>query len=735
MGVARPVIDSDVVRIRPLAVAAFLAVLPGALLKAQTPAIGPEFQANTHTTGHQQRPAVASASSGNFVLAWDSLGQDGSNLGVFARLFGPDGAPLTPEIPVNSFTTGNELLPAISASADGDFVVVWQQEFGQDGSSSGIFGQRFDSGGAPLGAEFQVNTLTTSAQEAAAVASDADGNFVVVWQSFGGDGNGFGIIARRFDANGAPLSSDFVVNETTTGNQLRPRVAATPSGAFVVVWQDDAGGDGELEGVFGRRFDAAGNPVSSEFPINVYTTGNQAAPAVAIDATGAFVATWRSEGQDGSVNGVFARRYDALGNPLSGEIGVNAYTSGDQQAPVAALRADGRFVVAWEGQGEDGGAPINLGVFAQEFSPAGVRIGQAFLLNEFTASDAQNNPEIAFDPSGQFVIAWQSLVQDGDDFGVFARRAGFPDGAPMSVDERASGETSNENGVFEAGETVTVDPSWRNLSAAELALSGTAGDFTGPAGPVYTLNDTSSSYGDIPSGGTADCFSASGNCFEMRITGARPAAHWDAAFTETLDSGVGKTWSLHVGESFADAPTSNLFYAFIENIFHNGVTAGGFCGGYCPDDSTLRKQMAVFVLKAKEGAAFIPPAATGVFNDVPAADPFAPWIEELFRRGVVAGCTAPGGPNYCPDDPVLRQQMAAFLLRTLEGAAYVPPGCTGVFDDVPCPGLFTDFVEELAAREIAAGCGGGNYCPAAPTTRGQMAPFLVKTFALELYGP
>jgi hypothetical protein len=145
--------------------------------------------------------------------------------------------------------------------------------------------------------------------------------------------------------------------------------------------------------------------------------------------------------------------------------------------------------------------------------------------------------------------------------------------------------------------------------------------------------------------------------------------------------------------------------------------------------------MAVFVLKAKEGAAFIPPAATGVFNDVPAADPFAPWIEELFRRGVVAGCTAPGGPNYCPDDPVLRQQMAAFLLRTLEGAAYVPPGCTGVFDDVPCPGLFTDFVEELAAREIAAGCGGGNYCPAAPTTRGQMAPFLVKTFALELYGP
>ena len=145
--------------------------------------------------------------------------------------------------------------------------------------------------------------------------------------------------------------------------------------------------------------------------------------------------------------------------------------------------------------------------------------------------------------------------------------------------------------------------------------------------------------------------------------------------------------------------------------------------------------MAVFVLKAKEGAFFVPPPAVGVFNDVPASDPFAPWIEELFRRGVVAGCGTPGGPNYCPDEPVLRQQMAVFLLRTLEGSAYVPPACTGVFADVECPGLFADWIEEIADRGIAAGCGGPNYCPANPTTRGQMAPFLVKTFGLELYGP
>ena len=141
--------------------------------------------------------------------------------------------------------------------------------------------------------------------------------------------------------------------------------------------------------------------------------------------------------------------------------------------------------------------------------------------------------------------------------------------------------------------------------------------------------------------------------------------------TDTL-----KTWTLHVGESFPDVPTSNQFYPFIENIYHHGVTGG--CSAppnYCPGDFTLRKQMAVFVLKAMEGLAYVPPPATGIFTDVPQADPFAPWIEELYNRGVVAGCGA--GPAYCPNNPVLRQQMAIFLLKTLLDVGVHPAGRGG----------------------------------------------------------
>ena len=295
----------------------------------------------------------------------------------------------------------------------------------------------------------------------------------------------------------------------------------------------------------------------------------------------------------------------------------------------------------------------------------------------------------------------------------------------LSVD--ASG-----NGVLEPNEVVVVAPTWQNVGFGPLSLAGAASSFAGPPGPAYGLADAAAAYGTIAVGDSAAC----ADCYSLGITtGTRPVQHWDASVLETLTTSATKTWSLHVGDSFGDTPTSHLFYPFIENIFHNGVTGG--CGGtdYCPGNSTLRQQMAVFVLKAREGSAYTPPPCIGVFVDVPCPSLFADWIEELFNRGVVAGCAAPGGPNYCPTAPVLRQQMAVFLLRTLLGPGYVPPTCTGMFPDVPCPSTFAAWIEDLANRSITGGCGGGNYCPGNPTTRGQMAVFIQKTFSLLLYRP
>ena len=182
---------------------------------------------------------------------------------------------------------------------------------------------------------------------------------------------------------------------------------------------------------------------------------------------------------------------------------------------------------------------------------------------------------------------------------------------------------------------------------------------------------------------------------------------------------------------FLDVPEGHQFYAFVTTLVSNAITVGIGGGLYGVDQPTLRQQMAVFLLKAKHGLCFVPPpCTTQVFDDVPCSLVFAPWINELVAEGFTGGCG--GGNTYCPASPVLRQQMAVLLLRTLLGTGYTPPACTvETFTDVPCASNFAPWIYDLVARGITAGCGGGLYCPTQSANRGQMATFIVKTFSLQ----
>jgi Right handed beta helix region/IPT/TIG domain/S-layer homology domain len=179
---------------------------------------------------------------------------------------------------------------------------------------------------------------------------------------------------------------------------------------------------------------------------------------------------------------------------------------------------------------------------------------------------------------------------------------------------------------------------------------------------------------------------------------------------------------------FLDVPGIHQFYGFVTTLVRNQITVGVGGGNYGVAEDTKRQQMAVFILKGKFGLCYVPPNCTGVFADVPCPSTFANWIEALADEGITGGC---GGNNYCPLNPVRRDQMAVFLLKAKHGSGYVPPPCDGDFADVPCPGQFADWIEQLAAEQITGGCGGNNYCPLANNTRGQMAVFIVKTFNLE----
>jgi VWFA-related protein len=118
---------------------------------------------------------------------------------------------------------------------------------------------------------------------------------------------------------------------------------------------------------------------------------------------------------------------------------------------------------------------------------------------------------------------------------------------------------------------------------------------------------------------------------------------------------------------FSDVPVSYWAADWIEEFYRDGITGG--CGinppRYCPYNNVTRAQMAIFLLRSKHGKNYTPPAASGIFTDVPTTYWAADWIEQLYLEGITTGCGI-DPPRYCPDSSVTRAQMAVFIVRTFE---------------------------------------------------------------------
>ena len=384
-----------------------------------------EFQVNTYTTDYEHDPAVCAGGDGTFVVVWESGegnsggGQDGGQDGVFGQRYDSSGNPLGAEFQVNSYTIEDQNDADVCCAGDGSFVVVWESDE-QDGYGNGVFAQRFSTAGAPVGGQFQVNTYSYNSQGDPRVCC-ADSSFVVVWESQQ-DGDGYGVFGQRFSSStGSPLGAEFQVNTYTSSYQDDAAICCRADGAFVVVWEDESGLDGDSDGIFGRRYATSGAPQALPFQVNAYTPESQADPAICCGAGGSFVVAWDSYLQDASDRGVFARRFTAAGAP-EGEFQVNTYTSAAQENPALCCGADG-FVAVWESREQDGEED---GVFAQEFDGAGFAVGAEFQVNVYTTSN-QSTPVVACAPGGEVLVAWpggfedSSANQDGDSSGVFAR--------------------------------------------------------------------------------------------------------------------------------------------------------------------------------------------------------------------------------------------------------------------------------------------------------------------------
>lgn len=345
-------------------------------------------------------------------LASDGTGRNDDavvEITVSNPITGPEPVPVGPPRTINVFDEGDQITPSVTALANGTFAVVWISR-GQDGSGDGVYGRIVDATGAPVSDEFRINTTVTGNQQAPRVAALEGNGFVVVWDSFGQDGNKDAIIARRFGDDSTPSGSETIVNETAASWQVAPDVTGTPGGGYVVAWQSEDQ-DGSFAGVYARHFGSDDTPLNSEFRLNVETEGYQSYPRIATLTDGRLIAVWESEGQDGDGNGVFARLFSADGTPEGTEFQINQYFPSYQSHPDVTPLAAGGFAVAWTSYGQDGD---RNGVYTRAFGTDGTPKGSETRVAR-TTQDNQENASVVGLSDGTYLVGFSS---DGELGGV-----------------------------------------------------------------------------------------------------------------------------------------------------------------------------------------------------------------------------------------------------------------------------------------------------------------------------
>jgi hypothetical protein len=430
------------------------------------PALTPlaEFAPHTTTTGDQAQPAVAADAAGNYVVVWRS--DDWAN-GIFGQLFYADGSPRGSEFQVSQDIWDSQYTPAVAMAPDGAFVVAWEAFDQANGGANNyeVFARRYDADGSPLGDEFLVNTVPDREQWHAAVAIAPDHSFVIAWQDDRDLNLGGEIYARRYDAAGVG-GATFHVNQTSAYNQYNPAVAMDAAGNVVVAWTS-AFQDGYADGVFARRYDAAGTALSGEILVNTTTYLWQVSSLAGLGMapTGEFVAVWHSGTWGTDVYDVVAQRFAAAGVKLGGEIAVNTYTAGFQGYASVAVAPDGGFVVAWESWAQDG-----YGVYAQQFHPDGTRDGGEVPLATTTAGN-QTGARVAVGGDGNYIAAWTSPGNDGDGMSVVGRWLG---GGESLVSVEAIDPTAWEGGETTGAFRITRIGDISSALTVGLMVGGTA---------------------------------------------------------------------------------------------------------------------------------------------------------------------------------------------------------------------------------------------------------------------
>ena len=315
---------------------------------------------------------------------------------------------------------------------------------------------------------------------------NSSGDFVVSWDGQG-SGDNEGIFMRRFDAAGAPSTGITVVNTTTSGRQEESDVALTNDGRVVVTWFDDSNG----KRIVARQFDALNNG-GTQILMPGGHPNDPVAPAVATDGAGNFVVVWNEGGLGGPKEDIYMQSFTASGSPIGTVVQVNTTTSEQQEFADVAINAAGYTVVTWQSMNQDGSAE---GIFARSYEPGASNPSAEIPVNLYTA-DNQSQPAVAINSRGQIVIAWEG-ERAGDSSALSARTFDWPEAstantAPVLTPVAPSLVAINEDAGPPSGATGTLISTLLSLAGSGSGPQNvTDPDLTGTTGLALLSADNS----------------------------------------------------------------------------------------------------------------------------------------------------------------------------------------------------------------------------------------------------
>jgi hypothetical protein len=629
-----------------------------------------------------------------------------------------------------------------------------------------------------------------------AIAVDGSGNVYVAGWSVSTWGSPVRAFNGSYDAFVAKLSSSGALTWNTflggSGSDSGVGIAVDGSGNVYVAgysyaaWGSPVRAYTNGNDAFAAKLDSAGSLTWNSF---VGGSGEDIGYGIAMDGSGNVYVTGYSTATWGSPVRAYSSGHDAFAAKLSssGALTWNTFLGGSawDEGYGIAVDGGGNIYVTGRSGASWGCSPAACTVraysgvydaFAAKLDSSGVLIWDTFL--GATGFDYGNG--IAVDGGGNVYVAGQSQTTWGSPiraftggYDAFAAKldssgaliwnaflggSGYEEGAGIAVDGSGNVYVTGKSDATWGGPVRAYSGGW-DAFVAKVGITppGALTKATPASGGFVTTTPTltwSSSAGatsyeycyDTTNNNSCDAsWVSAGGSTSVGLSGLtnNRTYYWQVRARNadgTTEADSGTWWSFTArNQTFADVPIDHTLWAYIEAMYNSGITTG--CGVspliYCPENPVTRASMAVFLLRAKYGSSYTPPAATHTFADLPVAGKEwqEAWVDQFYLEGITSGCGT-GPLIYCPENPVTRAAMAVFILRAKYGSSYTPPAASHFFADLPVAGKewMEPWVDELYREGITTGCGTGPliYCPETAVKRQAMAAFIVRAFNLPM---